>query len=271
MKLIYLKNLSLCLLLCSLWACPKPKKVETPRDFTALDALLLEGEPRREEAQARLTDRASLSHVLSLLHQYETPGDAAALAWGAHHVLLGLGEPALLSLRERQDKTPLERFTEARLLRRLGLAEAPKTAFSEAFCQGTRRGPVLLRYESGREEAEGRTSLQIDGEGRARLSIKHTIKPLFTRSFALSEIELGFLLDRVCASYFWEEFPARAQGADGEDGVLFSVSITPEEQGALKAERTVWGGEWRLGPTERLAKMLDATVARGKQTSLLLP
>jgi hypothetical protein len=269
-KNLCLKKTTLLILWLFLVACHKPTKLETPRDFTKLDALLLEGEPRRQEAQEELTDQASFSHVISLLAQYEAPGEAATLAWNAHHALLGLGEPALLSLQERQDKTPMERFTEARLLRRMGLQEAPPSDFYEAFCRGTRRGAVLLRYESGREEAGGRLSLQIDGEGRARLSIKHIIKPFFSRSFTLSEIELSFLFDRVCASYFWEDFPRREQGAAGEEGVFFSISLTPEEQSSSE-ELVVWEGEWRVGPTERLAKMLDATVARGKQTSLLLP
>jgi hypothetical protein len=260
------------LLLVFIAACPRTTKVTaTPRDYTVINALLLQGEPKRAEAQTKIKDEQDFAHVISLLSQFESPGDGALLAWNAHHALLALGEPALLSLQKRASLSPMERFTEERILRRLGQQMAPPSAFSEVFCSGANRGAVLLRYEAGREEAEGRISFQVNEAGQASLLVKHTIKAPFYRSFTLSPIELGFLFDRVCASYFWEPFPTRERGAEGEDAVTLSISVTPEGQSAIVEDTTIWGGEWRAGPTERVAKMLDATVSRGKQTSLLLP
>jgi hypothetical protein len=260
------------LLLCVLAACPRtPKETNLPKDFSALHALLLEGEPRRAEAGKQIKDERDYAHVISLLSQFNTPGEAATLAWNAHHTLLSLGEAALTEIQKKTTNSAMERFTEERLRRRLGQITAPPSAFSEVFCNGASRGVVALRYETGREEAEGRVLFQVNGLGQASLLVKHTIKAPFYRSFTLSPIELGFLFDRVCASYFWEPFPTRESGASGEDAVTFSISVTPEGREATVEDMTVWGGEWRIGPTERLAKMLDATVARGKQTSLLLP
>jgi hypothetical protein len=265
------RSIILCLVLALLVACPRTRVAPAPPDYTTIHTLLLQGESGRAAAQAQIQEERDYLHVISLLSQFDSPGDGAMLAWGAHHALLGLGESALALLQKKAPRTPMERFTEERLLRRLGQAMAPPSAFSEVFCRGASRGAVLLRYEAGREEAEGRVSFQVNEAGQASLLVKHTIKAPFYRSFTLSPIELGFLFDRVCASHFWEPFPRRERGADGEDAVTLSISVTPEAQGALVEDTTVWGGEWRAGPTERLAKMLDATVARGKQTSLLLP
>lgn len=253
-------------------ACPHPKVQPAP-DFSALDTLLSQGEERRLEAISLVKDSASFSHVVSLLKGVEEPGRPSAMAWGAHHALIALGEPSLLALQKKEPETPMERFTASRIARHLGLEAPPLSAFGTAFC-GSLRAPeqITLRYETGKEEVEGRVSFVLQGNGQARLIVKHTIKPILSRSFTLSPIELEFLLEKACASYFWESFPTRSRGADGEDAVSFSIEVgSINGQDPQTQSISLWGEEWRRGPTERLAKLLDATVARGKQTSLLLP
>lgn len=264
---------ALCQILCAffvlLCACAR-LFVAGPKDFSQLDAALLAGEEGRETALSLAKGRAAFDHLVSLLEGVLVPGEDSARAWGAYHVLVLSGEEGLAALRRAPRTGPIQKLALLRASRRLGLAEEPSSAFAADLCAASRVAPsgLLLRYEAGLETVEGRLSLEIDGEGRARLVVGKIAQAPQVHLAQISAIELGFLLEKACRSAFWELTPLRSLGGEGEDQVKLVIEL-PSAEGVLQEEISLWGAEWRQGPTSSLARLLDATAARCQKGGLL--
>lgn len=232
-------------------------------DWSALDLALVGGEAGEARAAGLATTEEARAHLVDLLGGLGQPGEPSARAWGAYHVLLGMGEPARAALSARPGDEWAEELG-ARIGRRLRGARPSGPAAAVVCDPPAAPAPWELGYRAGIAEQLGRVTLTLAEPGAGRVLVERVPEGNVSRPVQLTAVEASFLVEKLCQAAPWELPAGRALGAPGEDRVTLSF-----RRGEVSWEFTFWGEEFRRGPTRSLFRGLEAVSQRAQSGGLL--